>query len=560
MGSGDAQLRFTVARRDLLRWLYLGRMALVTGILLGAILAWTGAEPLQTLLATVVFLASTLLTGTSFVLTHVRGHEPGDNFVWVQVLFDIAVVTAVVHVTGGGSSPFAFLYILVISAGALLLPLPGGVLAGILAALLFMADVVLLNLEEISPRVLLQVGLFTLVAVVTGWLGDRVRRAGLAIGRVESALRRLQVDTDEILAKINSGVLTVDGEGRLLYLNPAGEALLGLKAQEWRGVPVLDAVNQVAPGLGGVLVRSLRRGKPVSRFKTVARKNGAEATLGVSTAFLGGEGTDSPRVTAIFQDITDQERLEVLNRRNERLEAVAELGASLAHEIKNPLSSIRSAVEQLTRGPLCEEDRRTLERLVLGESDRLSRLLSEFLEFSAVQMGKLEEVDLSALTRDCLALVKRHSDCPPGVSFHAEGAPGPVPVLGDPDLLHRAIFNLLLNAAQFAGPEGKVRVEVLRGADCPPPPRDGLNEPVCVKVADSGPGVDPEDLPRIFDPFFSRRKGGSGLGLALVHRAVTMHRGAVVVGRAPEGGAEFTVFLPKTPQEEAARIWSLNGR
>lgn len=544
MRPEDAQVRFTLARRDLLRWLYLGRMALVTGILLGAILAWSGAEPAQTLVATLLFLTSTLLTGISFIVTHVRGHEPGDNFVWLQVLFDVLLVTAVVHVTGGGGSPFAFLYILVISAGALLLPLPGGVLAGIFAAILFMADVVALNLEELRPRILLQTGLFTLVAVVTGWLGDRVRRAGLALGRVESALRRLQVDTDQILAKISSGVLTVDSDGRLLYLNPAGEALLGLEGAHWRGAPVLDAVHRVAPGLATVLIRSLRNRRPVSRFKTVARRNGMEAMLGVSTTVLMGEAGEAPSVTAIFQDITDQERLEALNRQNERLEAVAELGASLAHEIKNPLSSIRSAVEQLTSDPLSPEDRRTLERLVIAESNRLSRLLSEFLEFSALRLGKTQEVDVAGLVADCIAMVGRHHEVPRGVSFSQEGTRGPVRIPGDVDLLHRALFNLLLNAAQFAGPGGAVRVEVLAGEDCPPPPAEDLDNPVCIRVSDSGPGVAPEDVPRIFDPFFTRRTGGSGMGLAVVHRTVEAHAGMISVGRSREGGAEFSVFLP----------------
>lgn len=544
MRPHEAQHRFTLARRDLLRWLYLARMALVTGILLGAILAWSGAEPTQTLVATVLFLASTLLTGASFLTTHLRGLEPGDNFVWVQVLFDVLLVTAVVHVTGGGDSPFAFLYILVISAGALLLPLPGGVLAGILAAILFMADVVALNLEELRPRILLQTGLFTLVAVVTGWLGDRVRRAGLALGRVESALRRLQVDTDRILTKIGTGVLTVDAEGCLLYLNPAGEALLDLDAKNWRGAPVLDAVDRAAPGLASVLVRSLRTKRPVSRFKTLARRNGVEAMLGVSTTVLEGEEGEAPSVTAIFQDITDQERLEALNRQNERLEAVAELGASLAHEIKNPLSSIRSAVEQLARDPLPPSDRQTLERLILAESDRLTRLLSEFLEFSALRLGKTGEVDVVGLVADCLAMVGRHQEIPEGVSFKQEGTPGAVRIPGDVDLLHRAVFNLLLNAAQFAGPGGTVRVEVLAGDGCPSPPGEQIADPVCIRVSDSGPGVPPQDLPRIFDPFFTRRKGGTGLGLAVVHRAVEVHAGLVSVGRSREGGAEFSIFLP----------------
>ncbi len=554
MKSRSTETRFTFRRGDLLRWLYLGRLTLVTGILVGAFLTWGWAEPSQTLVATIVFLTSLGLTGASFFFTHVRRREPGDNFVYLQVLYDALLVTAIVHITGGGASPFAFLYILVISAGALLLPLPGGVLAGVLATILFFADIAWLNLDTFSFEVLLQMGLFATVAVITGWLGGRVRRAGVALGEVESELRQLRLDTGDILASINTGVLTVDGEGRLAYLNPAGASLLGLDASQWMGLEVERALNEVAPGMGGILRRSVGKGEPVARFKTVALRNGAEATLGVSTTILDrGEGRP-PSVTAIFQDITDQEEIEALNRRNERLEAVAELSGSLAHEIKNPLSSIRSAVEQLSGGKLSGEDRKLLERLVVTESDRLSRLLSEFLEFSALRMGRAREVDLVALTRDCLALVRQHAEVGGGIRFVLEGMDEPVRIPGDVDLLHRAVFNLVLNAAQFAGSSGLVRLEILRREACPPPPGGGIPAPVCLRVADSGPGVSDEDLPRIFDPFYSNRPGGSGLGLALVHRAVEAHRGAVLVSRGREGGAEFSVFLPGTlsPDTEGA--------
>jgi two-component system sensor histidine kinase PilS (NtrC family) len=193
---------------------------------------------------------------------------------------------------------------------------------------------------------------------------------------------------------------------------------------------------------------------------------------------------------------------------------------------------------------LNQEDREALQRLVVTESDRLSRLLSEFLEFSALRMGRAREVDLVALARDCLTLARQHPEVGEGVTFLQEGTASAVRVPGDLDLLHRAMFNLVLNAAHFAGSGGTVRVEVLGVGECPSPPRRDLPYPVCLRVSDSGPGVDPEDLPRIFDPFYTSRPGGSGLGLALVHRAVEAHRGAVLVSRSRDGGAEFSVFLP----------------
>jgi len=545
-----SESRFAFQRSDLLRWIYLLRLALVSGILAGAILVWKSAEPTQTLVATVLFLACLAITGPSLWYTSIKKGQPGDNFVYLQVLFDALLVTSVVHITGGGQSPFAFIYILVISAGALLLPLPGGVLVGVLAAILFFADTVLLHADTLQLEIILQLALFSTVAVVTGWLGDRVRRTGLALGEVESALRLLQLGTGDILGNIATGVLTVDGLGRMVYLNPAGEDLLGLRLEEWQGLEVLETVGDIAPGMATVLRSSMDTSVPVARSKTLAERGEVEMVLGVSTTVLEREDEGTPSVTAIFQDITDQERLSVLHRRNERLEAVAELSASLAHEIKNPLASIRSAVEQLSGNSLNGDDQQLLQRLVVTESDRLSRLLSEFIEFSALRMGHAREVDLSGLARDCITLVSKHPDVREGVRFQEVGMDREVRVPGDSDLLHRAVFNLVLNAAQFTGPAGIVRVEIQNMDECAGSVGNAVRDPVCLRLADSGPGVEPEEMPRIFDPFYTRRPGGSGLGLAVVHRAVEAHRGVVLVDKGRDGGAEFSVYLPGTRAAE----------
>jgi PAS domain S-box-containing protein len=550
----QSETRFAIRRGDVLRWIYIGRLTLVSGILVAAFFVWGQAEPTHTLIATVAFLSAFGLTGFSFWLTNLRGREATDGLVYLQIIFDAFLVTAIVHITGGASSNFAFLYILVISTGALLLPLPGGVLVGVLATFLFLAETVWVTAGTFSIEIALQLLLFGAVALVTGLLGDRVRRAGLAVGRMESALRQLQLDTGDILANIGTGIMTVDGEGRLMYLNPAGEKLLGFSFEEWMGREVLSEVDSAAPGMSSVLETSLATGEPMARFKSVADRDGGGMVLGISTTVLEREATTAPSVTAIFQDITHQERVNLLNRRAERLEAVAELSASLAHEIKNPLASIRSAIEQLSGSSLDAPDRKVLERLVVSESERLSRLLSDFIDFSVLQKGRSGEVDLAALARDCITLVGKHPDMSVGIRILEEGLDREILVPGDSDLLHRAVFNLLLNAAQFAGPAGIVRVQLEDPDECGLSVGADLKSPVCLKVADSGPGVDPNDVARIFDPFFSGRIGGSGLGLAVVHRAVEAHGGTVMVEEGPEGGAEFRVFLPGTPKPEVLEV------
>ena len=236
---------------------------------------------------------------------------------------------------------------------------------------------------------------------------------------------------------------------------------------------------------------------------------------------------------------------------------MAELSASLAHEIKNPLASIRSAVEQFDNPNLRSEDRAVLQRLVLAESDRLSRLLTEFLDFSVMRLGTPAKVDFSRVVRQAIELVKQHPDFGEGIHIAEHGLEGRLILPGDADLLHRLVSNLILNAVQFSGPRGTVRISLENHADKDPVPGADVLQPVCLSVQDSGPGIPPEDVERIFAPFFTTRKGGSGLGLAVVHRAVEAHGGTVYAEEVPAGGTRFVVLLPGTDvapvrKEEAA--------
>lgn len=538
----------------LLRWLYLGRLTIAAGIFGGAMLVWSRLDPADTLLAALVLVVPILVTLASAWHTHLRRVVPGHNFLYAQVIFDTLLVTAVVHMTGGSQSDFATLYILVIAAGGLLLPLPGGVLIGALASIFYFADIALL--QSVSPpwTVFTQIAVFALVALATGVLGDRLRQAGAALGEVESELRQLRLETDEILGALDTGVLTLDAQGRLAYLNSAAATLLGLPAALWLERPVLDELERRSAGLGALVRRTLEAREPVHWYEVgVPREGSRDRILGLRTTVLDRPG-GAPWATVVVQDITAGKRLEELNRRAARLQAVAELAASLAHEIRNPLASIRSAVEQLAgagpagAGPagegLAEEDALLLRRLVVNESDRLSRLLAEFIEFSRVRLQRWGPVDLGEVLGEAVALVARHPEGDPRVSIEYRPPAAPLLIDGDADLLHRALFNLVLNAVQHAGAEGAVRLEATAVPEAVLPAGVRVAAPVRVTISDSGPGVAAEDQARVFDPFYTTRRGGAGLGLALVNRAVDAHRGAVLLDRAPGAGARFTVYLP----------------
>lgn len=531
----------------LLAWLYIGRLVIAAALFAGAALVWRNVPPATSLSVTLLVIAAGTFTAWSFWYTHLSAGWPGMKFRYSQVVFDVLLVTVVVYLTGSTDSNFAALYILVICAGAILLPMLGGMLIALLVSLLYGASAVWDSNARIDGGLLLQIALFALVALVTGYVGDRLRQTGAELGEARIELRQLRSDTDEILGTINSGILTVDGDGRLIYMNHAAQNLLQIPAAEWLGERVVPDLERLAPGLGSVIARSVEMRGAIQRFETRPGED-FPFVLGVSTTVLDRAAPALPSITAIFQDITERKRAEALHRRAERLEAVAELSASLAHEIKNPLASIRSATEQLAGDGVDPEDQQVLKRLVVRESDRLTRLLREFIDFARVQVSAPDAVDMAELVQEAAMVLRAHPDAAgKAIRVIVPDGNGEHPLVhGDTDLLHRAVLNLGLNAIQWAGTGGQVELrldtvdsELLASAD-------GARSVVRLRVSDTGQGVPSREAERIFDPFYTLRPGGTGLGLALVQRAAEAHSGIIFLDSpaSPEWGTTFSLYLP----------------
>jgi PAS domain S-box-containing protein len=614
--------------RRVIRWVYVGRFSVATAIFLAAQLVWASAPAADTRIAALIFAVTMVFTVVSAAYTEVYRAPVRRTFLYVQTVYDLLLVTAVVHVTGAAASQFTLFYILVIASAALLLPIGGGLLVALLGIVCYVAEVLWLSDTAPDVAVWLQLLVFAMVALACGYISARLQEAGEGTA-AELVFVRLQAD--DILRNIRSGIVTIDRQGVLLYANPAASALLGVPFADLIGTSVLARMAEVAPAVARALERAVSERVRTTRAEETIHFADHAFPIGVTTTFADGDSDEDGRTaTAIFQDISGQKRLESLHLRAGRLEAIAELSASLAHEIKNPLASIRSAVEQLTRileqrtGPLTirgqvpaaaipraagvhaaagdghavaltggkresrsvraaresgpvvstmgsatpdgpagassvVEDARTLGSLVVRETDRLSRLLSEFLDFARVRVARMMPVNLSMLVRGAADLVAAHPDVKEGLQVNCVTPEHPVVIDGDEDLLHRAVFNLALNAVQAAPANGEVRLElVLLAGDQLPPGVTGEDfdgGAVAIRVIDDGPGISPEIRDRLFEPFITTKPGGSGLGLSVVHRAIEAHRGLVLVESGPEArGTRVTVLLPFTRSRDVARV------
>src|SRR6478672_296981 len=538
-------------QRTLLTWLFGGRLVLATGVLLGAGLVWTD-RPQEAFIVSIAVVFALVFTlygaGTVFLLRR----TPTNAFFFIQALVDLGLVTTVVHFAGQPQSAFPALYVLVVVAYALLMAPSWVALTAVLTSALYLGDTIWTHTRGLDTASWAQITLYILVFGLVAVLGRRLREAGMEQATLATELQRVRLEADDILRNIRSGVLTVDGLGRLAFINPTAERLLDLDGEALIGLPVLDQLKTRSSELWAATVAGIRNGRKISRGEgMVVQGAGRMFPIGLSTTTFRQEAQDAPSVTAIFTDISDLKEVQELHMRAERLEAVAELSASLAHEIRNPLASIRSSVEQLARSKHADDDERFLAGLIVRESDRLSRLLSEFLDFARVRATHFVPLDLHAVVVAVVRLIRAHPECRPDAAITIEG--GRTMLDADEDLLHRVIANLVLNAVQAA--RGPIRITVsvaaVQGAEIPH--GTNLEHAVRLQVRDNGPGIPADIRDRLFDPFVSGRSGGSGLGLAIVQRAVEAHRGLVLVDSAPGSGTTFTIFLPaKMVAEDAA--------
>ena len=551
----DRHLQAVLEPRRFIRWVYLGRLTIASAIFVAAVENWFVVDSEQTLIATLCFVVALVFTGASFFWTEVNRRALTEGFVYGQLVVDLLVVTAVVHVTSSQSqgSQFAALYILVNASAALLLPIGGALLITLLGSVFYVTDALFVTDVSGVTGTIFQLVVFSVVAVSSSYISARLHEAGKGREQLVAELATVRLREKDILANIRSGILSVNDEGELLFANPPAAELLGLDFDARIGRPVIADIRAVAPWLADAFDRAIHERVHATRGEGNVARGSHTFPLGVTTTSSDGDGRHVGRTTtAIFQDISDQKRLEQLNLRTQRLEAVTELSASLAHEIKNPLASIRSAVEQMSSRPAANDDERTLGNLIVRESDRLSRLLSEFLDFARVRVTRREPVDVGAVMRGAAGLASRR---PPGdggaapVALDVEVPEDPLLVHGDEDLLHRAIFNLTLNAVQAARPGTRVRLiaDVARPEQLPRgvPFEFGA---VALQVIDEGPGIPQAVQDRMFEPFTTTKPGGSGLGLAIAHRAIEAHGGVVLVDT-DNRGTRFTVLLPRAHRD-----------
>jgi two-component system sensor histidine kinase PilS (NtrC family) len=462
----------------------------------------------------------------------------------LQVLSDLAMVTLVVHLTGGIDSSLNFLYPLVIVVACMLLPRGWGYLSAALAFILF-GTILELDYYLVIPsysnshpklkalQVVIFVNLFAYFAIayLAGLLMSKLRQVDVQLKDASGALENLQALHENIVQSMSGGVITTGLDGRITLVNRAAQQLLEISEAELRGRSVGDLFQDPLPHFG------VARADAEVRYQAV---NGFRKTFRVMVSALNVSASSDLGFVYSFDDLTEIRRLEREVRMQDRLAAVGRLAAAIAHEIRNPLTSIAGSVSMLSDAPALNSEERALLQIVIRESDRLNNIITDFLAYSRGKQYRFERVNLIPLLEDTLTLLEHRLTAEnTGIKLERSFPKSEAWVLADGDKLKQVFWNFCENAVRAiktktkTTPKGETLTVALaeRGLDWE------------MSFADTGPGINPQQTEKIFEPFQSNFEGGTGLGLAIVYQIVQAHEGKVWARSAVGKGTSFVVRL-----------------
>ena len=478
-------------------------------------------------------------------------------FAYFQIFGDILLITATVYVTGGMESILSFLYFLSIISTSIMLNRRGGFYAASASSI---AYGVLVNLDfykilpvgykfiipsgigydrgDILATVVLNIIGFFTVAFLTGYLAERTITVEKELEEKKIDFKKLEAINKYIVENINSGILTINSGERITSFNRAAEKVMGYKLDEIYNKPI----DTVFPDLMKAKHYSIIPEETSASYfrveKIFKRKDGKELFLGFAASPMKEGGH-----IIIFQDLTRIKEIEEQLRRVERLRALGELAAGMAHEVRNPLTSISGSVQVLKKSLMLDGENQHLMNTVIREAERLNALITDFLLF-AKPATKMTKIDLRDIINETVNIFKNSPESG-NIDIQLKIEDGLI-VEGDSRQLKQVFWNLFINAGNAMLDNNRDKGQWARGKIIVE--ATGREEDVEVTVSDTGMGIPPEDIERIFDPFFTTRDAGTGLGLAVVHRIIENHNGKIVVKSKKGEGTSFKITLPVANQ------------
>jgi two-component system sensor histidine kinase PilS (NtrC family) len=477
---------------------------------------------------------------------------------YLQIYSDIVIITAILHVTGDLDSNYLSLYLVAIILASILLPRARAFVVAAVSFVLMGALIELAYLPNIYPELVeqhpalrflattssvtvdlrtLQVKIsaslfgFFAVAYLTSYLAESLRKTGAELRDKSGQIASLQAKNENIIKSMRGGLLITDLEGTITELNPAGAEILGRQAEDLRGSR-LEALLGALRGDG----RALRAygSLPTRQEITYQHPQRGMRILGVSSSPLVVPEVGVVGYVYSFQDLTEEKRREVESRTKDRMAALGRVAAGIAHEIRNPLASIAGSVKLLRSLSQLDDDQGKLIAIVSRESERLNKLVSDFLLYSREQRFEFHRADVVNLLEETLLLVEHHPLFGPQYRIERRFPRRAVMISADADKLRQVFWNICDNSLKAMPRGGTLTAQA-----------EEVDDKIRVVLGDNGIGFTGVQLEKVFEPFQSGFSEGTGLGLALVYQIIQGHQGSIQVDSKPGEGARFVIELPR---------------
>ncbi len=482
-----------------------------------------------------------------FCLLLIKKFKDSQWFIFSQIFIDILFVTVFIRMSGGADSIFIFLYFFSIIAGGLFLD-RGKLFLIVFLTSLFYAGIILKKgpvdalIQSQLPTyiwanrfILYKLGLHILafwgVAVLTSILATEIQKR-------KKEYQKLERFSENLLQSIQSGILTVDLENKLTYINKAGEEILDTSLEEVVG----ESILKVFPALGKHIDNKAGPQSNLHHTHIIMKRPGTlDKIIGFSVSTLYDSDNNPAGKIIIFQDLTRYKAMERRVHESEKLATVGRFAAGLAHEIRNPLASLSGSIQVLRNTLELKGSEKDLMDIVLRETDRLNRLVSDFLQFSQFGKENLQVINLYSFVEEIISILsKEHRK--DGVRF-VNRLPKDLEVYSDRDKLKQVFWNILINALQAK--DKKDHVVMVKCASS----RNGESgennqEATSIIIQDNGKGIPQETLRKIFEPFFTTRAEGTGLGLSIVYQIMNVLGGSISVKSIVGKGTIFLITLP----------------
>ncbi|HEV8426614.1 MAG TPA: ATP-binding protein [Pyrinomonadaceae bacterium] len=530
-----------------LGWMIAGR--LVTALLLSVIgTLWTTSGEashsinkslgLLTIVACLTILYALIFRLSKKILFQAR----------LQLTVDVFVVTWLVWNSNEIQSPYVALYIVIIAVSSLFLGPREAVVASVGCAVAFTACSLQItglagqsNPSRLVGGSLSQtiqwVGFFDVAFLVVGLLSarlaERQSRSDVRLAAATQSLANLRALHERIVASIRSGLVTTDLDGRIFTFNTAAQEITGYQEEVIRGQDASILFGELKEHIAETL-SALEKGDRSPRFETnCLTSEGMRLRLGYSIAPLSSEAGETTGMVITFQDLTQVRSLEETSRRQDRLAAIGRMAASIAHEIRNPLAAMRGSIQMLHAEMDSDTSQAQLMEIILRESDRLNRIITDFLSYARPRSLVQTPVDVGDLLHQTFALMRHSPEINSNQSIVEELPDEPLFAEADEGQLKQVFWNLARNALQ-AMPQGGTLCATLE---------KNSNNRLRISFADTGRGMSPDQVEHLFEPF-SSTTGGTGLGLSIVYQIIRDHGGTINVRSLVGQGTTITVELP----------------